>query len=150
MRKISLFLAFVLLLSLALVSCGEASEIDVDAAAEKICKSVKFSEELEKLDLETAKSVLLFDEDEEVEIAMYIGSGSSADQVIVAKGANFNDVTKRLKEYVETQREMYSWYMIDEAAKLGNAVFETSDDTVIVCVTDDASNAGTVVKKILK
>ena len=117
MRKISLFLAFVLLLSLALVSCGEASEIDVDAAAEKICKSVKFSEELEKLDLETAKSVLLFDEDEEVEIAMYIGSGSSADQVIVAKGANFNDVTKRLKEYVETQREMYSWYMIDEAAR---------------------------------
>ncbi len=150
MRKISLFLAFVLLLSLALVSCGEASEIDVDAAAEKICKSVKFSEELEKLDLETAKSVLLFDEDEEVEIAMYIGSGSSADQVIVAKGANFNDVTKRLKEYVETQREMYSWYMIDEAAKLGKAVFETSDDTVIVCVTDDVSNAGKVVKKILK
>lgn len=150
MKKISLFLAFVLLLTFTLISCGEATEIDVDAAAEKIYKSVKFSEELEKLDAETAKSVLLFEADEEVEIAMYIGSGSSADQLIVAKGANLDDVSKRLEEYVGMQREMYSWYMIDEAAKLGNAVFETGRGAVVVCVTSDTSNAGKVVKKILK
>lgn len=149
MKKIcAVILAFALLL--AFVSCGEPGEVDVNAAAEKINKSVKFSDELSLIDIETAKSVLLFEDDYDAEIAMYIGSGSSADQIIVAKSADADGLEAMLKAYVETQRTMYSWYMPDEAAKLENAVIQTDGETVIVCVTNDVSGAQKVIKKILK
>ncbi len=145
MKKISLILIFALLLSFCACEKDEPLVLDVDSTAERIVSELTFYEDLFALDEEMARSLLLLDEDAEAKIAMYVGSGASADCVIVAKG----DILPIVETYLDEQEQMYASYMIDEAAKIKNAVLGSKDDYIIVVVTED-EDASKLVDEIMK
>ncbi len=143
MKRFSVILALILV---CLCACkSEPVEIDIDAAAEKLLAEVEFYEELYPTDLDMAKSLLALDDGFDGEIAMYVGSGASADAVIVAKG----DILGKIEAYLASQEELYASYMIFEAEKISHAVVKAKDNYVIVCITEDTENAEKVVKEIL-
>lgn len=146
MKKICLILTFALLLSLCACQKEEPLVLDVKETAEKIVSGVEFYEELVLIDTDMAKSLLALDDAFDGEIAMYVGSGASADTVIVAKG----DVLGKIEAYLDSQEELYASYMIFEADKIGNALVETKDGYVIVCVTEDTAGATETIKEILE
>lgn len=145
MKKFNIILALLLVFSLVSCQNDEPLVLDVNAAAERLVSELTFHEELFALDEEMARSLLMLDEAVEAEIAMYVGSGASADSVIVASGSIYDTV----KAYLDSQEQMYASYMINEAAKIANAVTEQKNGYTIVVITAD-ENAQSLVSEIIK
>lgn len=150
MKKISIILLFALVISLASCEKAEPFSLDVASAAEKILAEVEFYEELYPTDDEMTASLLELGEGFAASIAMYVGSGASADMVIVGESEDIDTLAEKVNAYLDMQEEMYASYMIEEAAKIGNAVIETKEKYIIAVVTDDTDGANASVKELLK
>lgn len=150
MKKISIILVFALVFSFASCGKGEPFSLDVASAAEKILAEVEFYEELYPTDDEMAASLLELDGAFDAKIVMYVGSGASADTIIVGEADNIDALAEKIGTYLDAQEEMYASYMIEEAAKIKNALTETKEKYIVAVVTDDTDGASSVIKDLLK
>ena len=139
-----------LALLLCLASCkkDEPFVLDIASAAEKMLTEIEYYEELYPAESDMAKSLLALDESFDCEITMYIGSGASADSVIVARADDIEGLTEKINAYLDSQEELYASYMIFEADKISHAVTEVKENYIIVCITEDTDGAEKTVKEI--
>ena len=149
MKKLCLILALVALFAFCSCDGSEPFVMDIDEAAEKLLSEVEYYEELYPVDLDMAKSLLELDDSFDTKIAMYIGSGASADMIIVAESADAAGLDEKISAFLDSQEELYASYMILEADKISHAVREAKENYIIVCVTEDTDGAKKAVKEIL-
>lgn len=155
-RKISLFLCFILLISL-LAACSAKEqkplEIDFSAFSTALLESGAFSEELELIDNDIGCYLYGVEENADTETLFYMSSGATADEFTLFK-ASSEDAASGLEKYVsdrlDYQKRSFEAYNPAEVSKLDSAVLKTSGAYVLLVVADDYDAASSVINEYFK
>ena len=156
MRKLSkrIALAACMVFSvLALTACsgsgGSKKEIDVAKTADELNSSVITTDQLTETKSEMLGSIYFF-EDGQVEISkVYMSGNATADEIVVVSCKDeeaAKEVENLLKMRVKNQKELFSTYKPDEAAKLDKAIVKSSGKYAVMCVCDDYDKAESILK----
>ena len=147
-------LAFVLLLGVYGCKDGTTAGskkivVDSNALAEKIVKDGSFDDELNQLEDSQFGTIY-----EEVDASLvtkscvYIGSGATAEQVVVVEAKDAESAKKvkdQLKEKLEEDRKENEGYLPKEIAKIDQAVLEVKGEYAILVVSKDSKQAEQVI-----
>lgn len=137
----------ILSLCMLLASCGAVAEnvltnIDVSEAAQTLYVSLSFDDTLMQLSDEVVASSYKFTSADKT--AVYTGSGSTAEEIIVCSAkdeASVKTLTKELENYKKKRIDTYKGYAPAEVPKLEKAQITSSGLYVfyIVCADSDAA-----------
>ena len=91
-----------------------------------------------------------FFEDGQVEKSkVYMSGNATADEIVVVQCKD-EDAAKKAGELLNTrvknQKDLFSTYNADEAAKLDKAIVKTSGKYAVLCVCDDYDKAESILK----
>ncbi|HCI73541.1 MAG TPA: hypothetical protein DHV42_03255 [Lachnospiraceae bacterium] len=145
--------ACVVLSALALTACsgsgGSSKEIDVKKTADELNTSVITTDKLTETKSDMLGSIYFF-EDGQVEISsVYMSGNATADEIVVVSCKDeetAKEVEDLLKMRVKNQKELFSTYNADEAAKLDKAIIKTKGKYAVLCVCDDYEKAESILK----
>lgn len=122
--------------------------------AEKLTHSIKFSDQLTKLNDKAAARLYGLDMDKLGSQAVYVGTaGATPEEVAVWKAKDdsyVKTIEKAAKDRISNQKESFKDYVPKEMPKLENAVVKTSGKTVILCVSGNSEKANSVIKSFEK
>jgi microcystin degradation protein MlrC len=151
MRKIGkriVLAACIVFSALVMTACsgsgGSKKEIDVAKVADELNASVITTDKLTETKSEMQGSIYFF-EDGQVEISkVYMSGNATADEIVVVSCKDeetAKEVADLLKMRVKNQKELFSTYNADEAAKLDKAIVKSSGKYAVLCVCDDYEKA---------
>lgn len=151
-KKIAL-MAVVVLSALALSACsgggGSSKSIDVKKLADDLNSSVITSDQLTETKSEMLGSIYFFEDGQVEESKVYMSANATADEIAVVRCKD-EDAAKGAAQLFQTrvknQKELFSSYNPDEAAKLDQAIVKTSGTCTVLCVCDDYEKAGSILK----
>lgn len=152
-QAIAFFLSVLFLLTACACSAKKAAQIDVNSLAEKLKSSIKFDDQLTKLDDKAALKLYSLDSSVTVKQSVYVGTGATAEEISVwqAKDA---DSAKKVKNAVQgrvdAQKAGFQDYVPAEMTKLKNPVLVTEGNYVILCLSNDNSKAQQIINDALK
>ncbi len=147
-RIISVLLLAVLLLS----SCAATPlEIDVIDAAALLRGGVTFVDIMSDMDTVGICRILALTENEVVSAAGYVSTGATAEELFVIEvvDGKLTQVQAAIDAHMDYMIDGYSDYGPQEVPKLENAVIETHDKYIFICVCDEPSQAQTVIAQIV-
>ena len=90
---------------------------------------------------------------EGVESVVYMGSGSTAEEVGVFTAGDSEtakDTLNSVQDYLDDQQESFEDYKPEEAKRVGSAVLEQKGNYVILCVSGDSDTARKVIEEAFK
>lgn len=152
MKSINLKLsALIMAVALTFCACSDNSKaIDGEKLASDIVETVAFKDTLEQVPTEIAEKIYEFDQSNVKSISTYMGSGATAEEVTVVQ---FNKMTNSDKEAFESridnQIKSYETYMPNEIDRIKKNVIIYSNDTAILCISDD-SDAESKINELIK
>lgn len=156
MKKTSILLSMILLLTVTLVGCGggEAKETPAaDTVAQAVLDNVAFRDSLVKAEGDVAENYYKLD-DTIAEHAIYIsGSGATAEEIAVLKvsdAKNIDGAKAVLDKRIEEQKRRFESYVPGEMVKLEDPVIVTQGDIAILVLSDDNAAAETAIKDALQ
>lgn len=124
--------------------------VDAKAIADSLKNDIKYKDELNEIDLETAAMFYDFSSVEIEEAYIYESSGATAEEIVVIKCKD-SDNAKKVKALfdsrVDEQMESFESYIPEEVVKLKEAVIITSKEYAVLSVSDDASKAKDIIEK---
>lgn len=137
---------------LLLAGCGgEAKTIDAQALAKSLATEIKYDDTLKEL---TADEIsMLVDLPEDVDSVMYVGSGSTAEEVGVFTAKDSNQAKETMEDvqkYLDDQADSFQDYVPEETKRIGNAVLEQKNQYVVLCVSGDSDQAKEIIEKAFK
>lgn len=155
MKKYLSFVLASLMLILSLTACGEKAPKEVTASAADLAKQLTETVSDGTLAADPVVSDILastyfVDMEQVEESAAYMSTGATASEVAVIKctdSSYASEVEDLFKSRVESQSELFASYAPDEVKKLDAAVIKVSGNYVVLCVTDDASKAESILEK---
>lgn len=129
------------------------TSIDVDKLAQTLSVSVKFNDQLSKLDEKATYKIYNVQNSDVKKQSVYVGSGATAEEISVWEGKDA-DSAKRIKSsilsHIETQKAAFQSYAPAEMPKLKNPVLVCEGNYVILCLSNDNTKAEQVIDSILK
>ena len=146
-------LSAVLIAAVLLISgCGtSAKTIDAQALAQSLLTEIQYDDSLKELDDEDV--TMYMDVPENVDPIVYMGSGSTAEEVGVFT-AKDTDTAKTMldnvRSYLDDQQDSFADYKPQEAKRVGNAVLEQKGNYVVLCVSGDPETAKKLIEKAFK
>lgn len=130
---------------------GEAKTIDAQALAKSLATEIKYDDTLKEL---TADEIsMLVDLPEDVDSVMYVGSGSTAEEVGVFTAKDSNQAKETMEDvqkYLDDQADSFQDYVPEETKRIGNAVLEQKNQYVVLCVSGDSDQAKEIIEKAFK
>lgn len=150
MKKTNL-LAGIAAAALFIAGCGAAKTIDATELAKSLATEITYDDTLEKLEQDEIS--MYMDIPEGVESVVYMGSGSTAEEVGVftAKDSGAaKDTLDNVQDYLDDQQESFEDYKPEEAKRVGSAVLEQKGNYVILCVSGDSDTARKVIEEAFK
>ncbi len=141
--------AFALLMS----ACGgnTAKTIDIQALADSLATEIAYDDELEALGEDAAS--IYFELEEGVEVALYMGSGSTAEEVAVFSAPDEETARTQLghvQDYLDDQAESFRDYIPEEAKRAEDAVLVQKGSYVVLCASGDPDKAGQMIEEAFK
>lgn len=134
-------------------SAKKAVQIDVDALANKLMSSVKFNDQLTKLDEKAALKLYGLQSSDVTKQSVFVGTGATAEEISVWQAKNA-DAAKRVKDAVlariEAQKVGFQDYVPKEMTKLKNPMLVTEGNTVILCLSNQNTTAKQVIDSLIK
>ena len=130
---------------------GTAKTIDGSELAKSLATEITYEDTLKELDQDEIS--MYMDIPEGVESVVYMGSGSTAEEVGVftAEDSETAKATMdNVQEYLDDQQESFQDYKPEEAKRVGNAVLEQKGNYVILCVSGDSDTARKVIEEAFK
>lgn len=134
-----------------LAGCGAAKTIDASELAKSLATEITYDDTLEELDQDEIS--MYMDIPEGVESVVYMGSGSTAEEVGVFAAKDTEaakDTLTNVQAYLDDQQESFEDYKPEEAKRVGNAVLEQKGNYVILCVSGDSDTAKKVIEEAFK
>lgn len=134
-------------------ACGSDSSkaVDTAALASSLLNDISYDEQLVQLDKEDITNYI--DLEDNVEVQMYMSSGSTAEEVAVFT-AKDKEGARRQKENVQSflddQRDSFSSYIPQEAKRIEDAVLVAEGNYVILCVSGHSEEAQVIIDQALK
>lgn len=117
-------------------------DADIKSIAEALNEKMSFRSEIFELDEETILNYV--DLTDDTEAVMYMTSGSTADEIVLFKCNNLDDVeemTDNLNMFLQDQINSYENYFPEEAARIEVAPIITFGNIVGVCVCENPGEA---------
>ncbi len=133
------------------VAFKEGGKADTGKIAEKILSSVKFKDKLTPVSDTLTISNYKLDPTKIYSAKLYMGGGSTAEEIAVFEAENESEakkLEKLAKERIERKKLDYENYMPAEMAKLNSPVIVRNGSVVAVCIADDVSDGD--IKKCIK
>ena len=130
-----------------LTGCG-GTTVDTDALVQSLLNDVSYTQELTQLTEEQVENYITMED--EVEVVMYMGSGSTAEEfaVFTAKDADTALTMKaNVEMFLDDQAASFEAYIPEEAKRVEDAVVVQNGNYVVFCVSDDAAKAESVIKE---
>jgi hypothetical protein len=138
--------------ALVLAGCGDAEKtIDAAALAEALTTDITYEDTLELMDEEDIS--MYIDLPENVESIMYMGSGSTAEEVGVFTAPDEETARETLDDvqsHLDDQTDSYQDYLPEEAKRVGNAVLEQKGRYVVLCVSGESDTAREMIEEAFK
>jgi hypothetical protein len=135
-----------------LAGCGSTEKtIDAAALAETLTTDISYDDELELVDDDDVS--MYIDLPEGVESVMYMGSGSTAEEVAVFTAADSDtagETLESVQSYLDDQADSFEDYLPEEAKRVGNAVLEQKGNYVILCVSGESDTAKDLIEEAFK
>lgn len=125
--------------------------IDVDQLITTVRQKVTFDTELNPVDDSVAAGMIATAEG--TKLKMYMGDGTSADELTVITAKSTQDAKenqKNAKAHLQEMQKSFQDYIPQEAKKIQQAVIIRCGSYVVVCVTSDSDRAKEVLKEFLK
>jgi hypothetical protein len=138
--------------ALLLAGCGSKQKtIDAAALAETLSTEIAYDDELELMDEDDV--YMYIDLPEGVESVMYMGSGSTAEEVGVFTAPDADtaqETMESVQSHLDDQTDSFQDYMPEEAKRVGNAVLEQKGNYVILCVSGESDTAKELIEEAFK
>lgn len=151
MKKSGLF-AILFAGALLMAGCGSSGKtIDAAALAESLTSEISYDDTLEAVDADTVSMYITLPD--EVESVMYMGSGSTAEEVAVFTAPDEDtakETMESVQEHLNDQTESFQDYIPEESKRVGNAVLEQRGKYVILCVSGDSDTAKEIIEEAFK
>ena len=128
----------------------QTQERDLKSIGEAIVSKVSFQKELTLVDQEVIKNYITLEEG--VSALMWMSDGSTAEEVIVFEVPNEevgNVQMENAQMYLSDQKSSFEDYIPEEAKRIDDAVMMRDADKIIVCVSEDSTQAAQMIEKIL-
>lgn len=141
--------AVTVLFTAACGSGGSKVTVDVDKLADDLNSSVITSDTLTETNSEMLSGIYFFEDGQVVNSKVYMSGNATADEICVVECKDedtASDVKELLQNRVDTQAELFASYNPDEAAKLNDAIVESSGKYAILIVCDDYDKAREILK----
>lgn len=151
MKKSGLFAVLAAAVLFVAGCSSSAKTIDATELAKSLATEIAYDDTLEELDAD--EIAMYMDVPDGVESVMYMGSGSTAEEVAVFT-AQDEDTAKTMmtnvQSHLDDQAESFEDYIPEEAKRVGNAVLEQKGKYVILCVSGDSDTAKEVIEEAFK
>ena len=128
-------------------------EIDVEELAVKIKYQISFKDNLEMIDRETVVKNYSFDDAKIKDVACYIGTGATAEEILVLQvndRSDINEVKDLIVKRIDERKEAFADYLPDEVYKLENYTLLEKGDYLILCIANDSEGINDIVNDYLK
>ena len=139
-------------IAIFLAGCqNSAKEIDAAALAGSLVNEITYEDKLESVDADTIS--MYIEVPENTEAIMYMGSGSTAEEVAVftSKDAETaGETLKKVQEHLDDQTASFKAYKAEEAKRVEDAVLKQEGKYVILCVSGDTDKANEIIEKAFK
>lgn len=152
-QAFTIFLSLLVLAAAFGCSAKKAIQIDVDALAAKLASSIKYDDQLTKVDEKAALKLYSMQNASIKKQSVYVGSGATAEEISVweAKDANAaKDVKTAVLAHVEAQKAGFQDYVPTEMVKLKSPVLVCEGNYIILCISNDNTKAKQVIDSYLK
>jgi len=143
-----------ILVAICLTSCGEfaVSSVGIDALSEAIVSSLDFDDDLAILDDEVA--FYIHDAEDLVkDVAVYIGTGATAEEVAVFEAKNkasMSELKEEIAEYIADKRDEYEDYVPEEVARINKAVIREDGNYLVLCINKDPDKVNQLLNSYFK
>lgn len=155
LKKYNLFIFSLCLSLIFLASCSNKKvERNIDQLNQQLKEKVQFGEELKLMVEDRIANTFDIDQDlyEDI-IAYYSGSGSHVDTVLIVEAKNgkaLTQIDQKVGEYLQKQEKAFADYVPTEVPKLNSAVRKHDKCYYVLVVSDDNTQAATIVDEWLK
>lgn len=151
MKKSGLFAILAAGMLLA-AGCGSSAKtIDAEGLAKTLTTDIIYEDTLEQVDEDTVSMSISLPEG--VESVMYMGSGSTAEEVGVFTAPDTDTAKETMEEvqsFLDDQADSFEDYIPEETKRIGNAVLEQKGNYVILCVSGDSDAAKEIIEEAFK
>ena len=143
-----------ILVAICLTSCGESavSSVGIDALSKAIVKSLDFDDDLVILDDEVA--FYIHDAEDLVkDVAVYIGTGATAEEVAVFEAKNkasMSELKEEIAEYIADKCDEYEDYVPEEVARINKAVIREDGNYLVLCINKDPDKVNQLLNSYFK
>lgn len=145
-KRLTALFAALVIIAACFCGCGEKQpEFDPQAAFERLLVEVKYDATLQ--DMSEMAEYMFYDLPEGASVKMYAAGGQHEDAVIMLTAADESGLPaleSAVKDYIDSRLYETDRYTPSESPKLKNAVMYSGGNTVIVCVTNDAETAQSI------
>ncbi len=152
MKKIfAALLAAMMLLTLAACGSNSSKTVDVQKLADELKDKVPYSTAMIAAAVEDLNYKM--DPPEGTQIAGYLADGSAYDMIVVGQCASEDDAKTlytNVQTYLNDLKREANLYQPEEEARLGAALLQQTGTLVVLCVSDDAAAAASVVEGFTK
>ena len=125
--------------------------IDINELSKEIIENIKFEDELNNADNETATK--LYDINNFTSQAVYMSSGATAEEIAIFKFENKEEckiALEKANKRIEEQKQNFKDYMPKEMKKLENAIIKNKNNYLIVCITNNGEDVEKILNKYIK
>lgn len=151
MKKSGLFAVLAAAVLFASGCSSSAKTIDAAGLAKSLATEIAYDDTLEELDADEV--AMYMDVPDGVEAVMYMGSGSTAEEVAVFTAPDEETAKTMLdnvQSFLDDQAESFEDYVPEESKRVGNAVLEQKGKYVVLCVSGDSDAAKEVIGEAFK
>jgi hypothetical protein len=138
--------------ALLLAGCGSSEKtIDAAALAESLSTGITYDDTLELMDEDDVS--MYIDLPDDVDSVMYMGSGSTAEEIAVFTAPDEETARETLdsvQSHLDDQTDSFQDYMPEEAKRVGNAVLEQKGNYVVLCVSGESDAAREIIEEAFK
>lgn len=150
-----IFICFISITFLSMTSCNQEKikDIDVKELGKSLLSNITYEDELTEIDQDIANTIYDFTDIHILNSVFYIGSGATAEEIVVLKCENAEQATKA-KEKLETriteQKESFQNYVPEELKKLDKSVLIIKGSYTILSISNTDTKAKEIIEDAFK
>lgn len=157
MKKIFLIVIIIIALIISLIIIANMfSDKEITIQIEELAMELKnapiFEDKLSEIDRDTIIKKYNFNNEKIEEIVSYVGTGATAEEILVMKVFNKNDINEMrvtIENKIEERKKDFEDYLPKEVSKLENYHIETRNNYIILCISNNAKEAKEIIDKYI-
>lgn len=158
MKKIFLIVIIIIALIISLIIIANMfSDKEITIQIEELAMELKnapiFEDKLSEIDRDTIIKKYNFNNEKIEEIVSYVGTGATAEEILVMKVFNKNDINEMrvtIENKIEERKKDFEDYLPKEVSKLENYHIETRNNYIILCISNNDKEAKEIIDKYIK